>query len=108
MTVESRIVNMIAERLDSGRTIYGPFTVQPTSREMLREAIEELADATVYLMKRLIEVADAESRICANGASGGSEGVPGNPRKAKGSSGVGSKKGVRKASGGSRKGGGGK
>lgn len=109
MNVENEILTMIALRLDDGERKYGTFTVEPGSRRMLRECVEELADAVVYLLKRCVELDNAEKQIenRQNGPCGAgrcNRGVPGATHKEKGRTGKGGSRGVRKASRGAKTG----
>jgi hypothetical protein len=43
------LVQLVADRLEVGRREYGPLRVADDPRDWQREALEELADAAVYL-----------------------------------------------------------
>lgn len=46
---ELRVLARIAQRLVVGAGVYGVLKLETDSRDMVREASEELLDATVYL-----------------------------------------------------------
>jgi hypothetical protein len=58
---ESEIVKLITQRVDSGRTTYGPMDLDKDSRNMPSEALEEILDSLVYIAARLIQLRRAST-----------------------------------------------
>jgi hypothetical protein len=53
---ELRVVEIIVDRLASGQVTYGNLTVDEDERNFVQETIEEVADASIYSVIKLLQL----------------------------------------------------
>jgi hypothetical protein len=53
---ELRVVDLIVDRLASGQVTYGNLAVDEDERNFVRETVEEVADASIYSVIKLIQL----------------------------------------------------
>jgi hypothetical protein len=53
---ELRVIEVIVNRLASGQVTYGNLTVDEDERNFVQETIEEVADASIYSVIKLLQL----------------------------------------------------
>jgi hypothetical protein len=58
---ETAVLELIRARMAVGRKQYGPLVLKTDKRKLVKEAIEEVLDAQVYLACRLVQIEQGEA-----------------------------------------------
>ena len=60
---EAGVVQLVADRLEHGRKLYGDLHLNTDKRDLLQEALEEALDLSVYLASKIIQLKNADKKV---------------------------------------------